>query len=286
MQSSPASRCHHIHANGVRCGSLSLVGRRYCYFHQRSRPVFVNFTNTNQNPSLISIPLFEDAHGIQSTLHSVVFRLLDNRINCKTASLVLYALQIASSNLKHMKSETPAPDEVVTDIKLSETPSPEPGEQTARMNSHSLRRTHFPYTPTAKDEFYDDVMRQQRELREHPEDHGDALFSPDLPPNLKDATMKLEGDYFLQTREEERLARQAEMMKNLLRKDKTPENKPPAQPSLGNKPAGNESSGNKPKESSANDKPSTERPSKLPAGTIHGCEEKDLLDTGTSCADD
>ena len=288
MQSSPAPRCHHIRTNGVRCGSLALSGHRYCYFHQRSRPLIVNFNAADYQPSLMSLPLFEDAHGIQSTLHSVVFRLLDRKIDSKTAGLILYALQIASSNLKHMKAETPAPDDVVTDLpKLSETPAPEPGEETARINSHTLRRMHFPYTPTTKDEYYDDVMRQQREIRENPEDPSNALFSPDLPPNLEKAATAIEGDYHEQTMEKERQAKREEQSKNVWSNGKPSENMPPATQTpenmnTGNQPAENNRQGNSEKDKASADGP----PPTLPPGTIHGCAEPELLRTGTSGADD
>jgi hypothetical protein len=42
--------------------------------------------------------------------------VLQKRIERKTASLPLYALQIASLNLKRMKLEKPQPEQVVTDL--------------------------------------------------------------------------------------------------------------------------------------------------------------------------
>jgi hypothetical protein len=157
----------------------------------------VSFKRRNTgSTTLLSLPLFEDAHAIQTTLHSVVYHLLDGTVDQKTAGLLLYAMQIASSNLKHMKTETPGPDESVVDPpKLSEIPPPEPAAEPARMNSHTQRRAHFPYTPTAKDEYYDDIMRQERELREHPEQVGNEMFSTDLPKNLSSAIDSLEGDW-------------------------------------------------------------------------------------------
>lgn len=156
----------------------------------------VTFSRRNGPQTLLSLPLFEDAHAIQTTVHSVVYHLLDGTMDPKTAGLLLYAMQIASSNLKHMKTETPDPEQSVVDPpKLSEIPPPEPGEETARMNSHTDRRTLFPYTPTAKDEFYDDIMRQERELHEHPEDAGKELFSTDLPRNLSATIESLDGNW-------------------------------------------------------------------------------------------
>jgi hypothetical protein len=70
----------------------------------------------------INLPAFEDAHSIQTVIRQVVQMVMQKRIERKTASLLLYALQIASSNLKRMEQEKPQPAEVVTDPEgLSET---------------------------------------------------------------------------------------------------------------------------------------------------------------------
>jgi hypothetical protein len=261
VESSPAVRCHHIRANGIRCGSLALRDHRYCYYHQRCRPQLVNFSSPAYEPVLMALPLFEDAHGIQSTLHSVVFNLLDRKIGVKTAGLILYALQIASSNLKHMKAEAPDPDKVAVDLpRLSELPPLEKLKEPDRMNSHSQRMTTYPYTPSAKDMFYDDVMRQDREIREHPENLVQETFSVDLPRNLRDATAKLEGDYHM--RQEEKAHRER------LRK-KTAESLGTLDLTSENKPAESKDADNKPSES----KPPAGKssPDNLPPGTIHGC---------------
>jgi hypothetical protein len=68
--------------------------------------------------------------------------VLQKRLERKTASLLLYALQIASSNLKRMELEKPQPEQVVTDLEtidpdtVLQTPMPDSGE-TARATSAS-----------------------------------------------------------------------------------------------------------------------------------------------------
>ncbi len=78
----------------------------------------------------IALPLFEDAHSVQTVIRQVVQMVLQKRLERKTASLLLYALQIASSNLKRLELEKAQPEQVVTDLeKESETPmaaTPEP----------------------------------------------------------------------------------------------------------------------------------------------------------------
>ncbi len=249
FESAPATHCHHVRSSGVRCGSLALRDKRYCYYHQRSRPLMVGSKNRG-TPVLLALPLFEDAHAIQATLHSVVFHLLEGTMDHKTGSLLLYAMQIASSNLKHMKIETPAPGESVVDLpKLSEIPDPEPHQETSRLNSHTTRRTHFPYTPTVQDEYYDDIMRQTRELREHPEEVGKETFDPDLPTDLSQTMNSLEGDWV--QRGLERLKAEEKKVEDKRAEEKEAEAKESAK-----------------KDSSPDDEPSS---GKLPPGSIHGC---------------
>lgn len=101
-------RCHHIKSNGVQCGSPALRNDRLCYFHRAWRPITLF-------PSKFMLPALEDAHSIQLAITRVIAMTLDTVIEPKMASTVLYALQIASTNLKHMVAEAPAPKDVVID---------------------------------------------------------------------------------------------------------------------------------------------------------------------------
>ena len=90
-----AQRCQHIKVNGSRCASPALSNQPLCHFHHllfAERPA----------QRLNSLPSFEDANGIQCALMEVASALLTQRVLPKTAALLLYALQIASSNLKQM----------------------------------------------------------------------------------------------------------------------------------------------------------------------------------------
>ncbi len=73
--------------------------------------------------SKILVPVFEDAHSIQTMVRQVVMLMLEDKIDDKKAGRVLYALQIASANLKRMEAEKPRPVQVVVDpAKVGETP--------------------------------------------------------------------------------------------------------------------------------------------------------------------
>lgn len=71
----------------------------------------------------IVLPPFEDAGSIQFTLRQIAQMLLEQKITEKKAGLLLYTLQIASSNLKQMNAEKPRPTQVVVDPEtVGETP--------------------------------------------------------------------------------------------------------------------------------------------------------------------
>ena len=166
MPSLSATQCNHIRTSGARCGSPALRNRRYCYYHQRTRPVLINIGD-NDEPKFFSMPTLEDAHDIQSTLRQVMLHYLNGNFNREKAGLMFYALQIAASNFKLMQAETPKPDQVVNEIpRLSEMPRPEPVPEAVPLNSHTNRMTHFPESPSPLDEYEDDIKRQAREIRE------------------------------------------------------------------------------------------------------------------------
>jgi hypothetical protein len=134
MSSFAAARCRHIKVSGTQCGSPALRKKNFCFYHQQNRPLTVECYSEQQYATgEIDLPVFEDAHSIQTVIRQVVQMVLQKRIERKTASLLLYALQIASSNLKRMELEKPQPEQVVTDLDLemeSETPMAAVNENT------------------------------------------------------------------------------------------------------------------------------------------------------------
>ena len=116
-------RCQHIRTNGTQCGSPSLRDGKFCYHHQECRPERVTVKGADGKASEILVPLFEDAHSIQTMVRQVVMLMLEDKVDDKKAGRVLYALQIASANLKRMEAEKPRPVQVVVDpAKVAETP--------------------------------------------------------------------------------------------------------------------------------------------------------------------
>jgi hypothetical protein len=118
-------RCQHIRTNGTQCGSPALRGGKYCHFHAncRVKTITVNAARRDSSPVKVVLPVLEDASSIQFAVRQVTELILRNKIDAKQAGLLLYALQIASSNLRQMKEEKPRPMQIVVDRKkVGETP--------------------------------------------------------------------------------------------------------------------------------------------------------------------
>jgi len=172
MSSLAAARCRHIKVSGTQCGSPALRNKSFCFYHQQNRPLTVEcYSESEWATGEIDLPAFEDAHSIQTVIRQVVQRVLQKRIERKTASLLLYALQIASSNLKRMELEKPQPEQVVIDLETdpkSETPMAAPGE-TARETSASAPPTN--------------VIQEVGQANASPQpNQDDTISGEDLPP--------------------------------------------------------------------------------------------------------
>ena len=118
-------RCRHVKTNGTQCGSPALKGKELCYYHEQNRPreVELYLDGERYSDGSIVLPVFEDAHSIQTVIRQVVQLMLSRRIDRKDAGVLLYALQIASCNLKTMQAERAKPTQVVMEPeKAAETP--------------------------------------------------------------------------------------------------------------------------------------------------------------------
>ena len=146
MSSFAAARCQHIKVSGIQCGSPALRSKNFCFYHQKDRPWPVEcYSDIEYATGEITLPFFEDAHSIQAVIRQVVQMVLQKRLERKTASLLLYALQIASSNLKRMELEKPQPEQVVTDV---DTMSPDTVSQTPMAGSGETARETSASAPT------------------------------------------------------------------------------------------------------------------------------------------
>ena len=118
-------RCRHVKTNGTQCGSPALKAKELCYYHEQNHPreVELYLDGERYSEGSIVLPVFEDAHSIQTVIRQVVQLMLSRRIDRKDAGVLLYALQIASGNLKTMQAEKARPTRIVVEPeKAGETP--------------------------------------------------------------------------------------------------------------------------------------------------------------------
>jgi hypothetical protein len=127
MSSYPASipRCQHLKINGTQCGSPALRRNQFCYFHKKwhDNRVVLNGTRARSARVALDLPVLEDANSIQVALMQVMRLILSGQVDSKTAGLLLYALQTASSNLNRTNFEPTIKTHVVIDPRsVRETP--------------------------------------------------------------------------------------------------------------------------------------------------------------------
>jgi hypothetical protein len=87
-----ARACTHIKVNGHRCGSPSLRGEVFCYFHQR----MIRGVRIPPKSRIHPMAMLEDQESIQASLMEIINALVRNQIDVARARLVLRALAIAA----------------------------------------------------------------------------------------------------------------------------------------------------------------------------------------------
>ncbi len=108
-------RCTHIKTNGTQCGSPALRGRRFCFFHKNWQAQRIQLSAQPAAPLDFTMPVLEDADSVQVALMQVIRLILSGQLDPKIAGLLLYALQTAALNLRHMKLEPYHHERVVID---------------------------------------------------------------------------------------------------------------------------------------------------------------------------
>jgi len=126
MSSYPNSipRCEHIKINGTQCGSPALRRNHFCFFHKRwhETRIVLNANRARRARATLDLPVLEDANSVQVSLMQVMRLVLSGQVDPKTAGLLLYALQTASSNLSRINFE-PVETRVVIDPRtVDQTP--------------------------------------------------------------------------------------------------------------------------------------------------------------------
>ena len=131
----PTEFCRHIRINGERCGSPALRSETFCYYHveqgrrhrrpnprssatptvlhpmtlqdgSQREPQYDPQLAAPTEPLQLDFPPLEDRHSIQLALSVLLNALAQDRIEPKRAALILYGLQVASSNARNLDSAT------------------------------------------------------------------------------------------------------------------------------------------------------------------------------------
>ena len=148
MQSFP-NRCQHLKINGTQCGSPALRRNRFCFFHKRFQDERIKLSadRARRGVATFVLPVLEDANSIQIALMQVMRLLISQQIDHKTASLLLYALQTASTNLRMTNFATVSPMKSSSIHATSPTRRSTPTSGTTKISKK--RKTKRKPTPIA-----------------------------------------------------------------------------------------------------------------------------------------
>src|SRR5208283_5094285 len=117
--------CAQRKCDGDPCQSRALRGERFCHYHKVAGKPAVNIDNSPTGHTYL--PVFEDAVSIQSAISDVCEMMLHRRIEPKEASILLYAMQVASTNMAHMNGEKVQRKHKREKKNQNPNSSPEPG---------------------------------------------------------------------------------------------------------------------------------------------------------------
>ena len=88
-----APQCEHLMANNRRCLAPAMARKRYCYFHGESN-------SGRKTGKRFHVPVLEDHRAIQIAVTKVCQGIADARLDPKTATSLLYGLQVASNAVR------------------------------------------------------------------------------------------------------------------------------------------------------------------------------------------
>jgi hypothetical protein len=169
--------CRHIKTSGGKCASPALRDQPWCYFHARQRERAAERRTTPAVPLSHALSNLEDRSAIQHAITHVLMALADYQIDTKRAGILLYGLQLASTNAKDAA-------QIVASESVAELTRSEDGEEMAPEGA-TVR-------PQQEESIADMLMR---ELRSHLE--GGKEPSSDQaaqPAENKELTRKPRGE--------------------------------------------------------------------------------------------
>lgn len=94
LRAQTAARCEHLHADGERCGSPRVKGKKLCYMHERME----------QAKALkVDLGPMEDAESIQLGIKKLQQAVIEEMLNDKQIRQLTNLIQIATWNVTRMK---------------------------------------------------------------------------------------------------------------------------------------------------------------------------------------
>ncbi len=192
--------CEYVKPNGEFCGSPAIRGRDYCHWHLTcaARRLRAEKQEATQDRTPLELPPLEDANSVQLAVMMVIDAMLHQRIGPRQSGQLLYALQIASSNLKQgvcfhprQQTESPKPEELTCcssyDSLEEDYNIPEQAGQLQATNHDDgcTEAAEDPDEPPAEQEELSDVQQFLRYIQgNHPAppqvDLNDPIFQQDL----------------------------------------------------------------------------------------------------------
>ncbi len=94
----------HIKFNGIQCLQPVMRHKKYCHFHN-----FLYERNEMPGAERFQIPIAEDTPSIQIAIIQIMRALICHGIDTKTAGVLLYALQLSTSNISRERDVFPPP---------------------------------------------------------------------------------------------------------------------------------------------------------------------------------
>jgi hypothetical protein len=202
--------CRHLYLNGSRCGAPSLREKTLCYHHirlaqhhrtlreapdptptiinpipkdhldrMRREPILAQYYSgtvlANRRASLLNLdfPPLEDRESIQLALSMLISAMAQNRIEPRSATAILYGLQVASANAANLP-QRPARTSIVTETVLDDTghelaPDTDPADEAdyqELMSTISQSRFDEYKEPRNSDDYYDDEEEDDEDQQE------------------------------------------------------------------------------------------------------------------------
>jgi len=189
-----SKKCRHIFTDGHRCGSPSLRTQEFCYYHHTTRHQAAAPNRSRGGKVHFDVRRPEDRISIQHAIGDILQLIGANEIDLKRASLVLYGLSIASSNLARIAEPARAEAQVEDIVTHPDHGTIAPADHPADEARELAARPILPPTPTygqtrypRDNDSYEQLIREEQERREnHSAPHSAVghIHYPNYAPGL------------------------------------------------------------------------------------------------------